>query len=819
MNRVLILAFVVTAAAVFVTADDAFSPDEILVEDAWTQVEMIATEKKGTHLSPPSAALMLRHIADLRAYAMAARDKAVDFKENPNADTGVVSFITEFGKVLSYKNPHTGKKIVKNFVLQYADSIAESEKIYSSGLGEYLVGHLNKAVLKGSHSSPLETFKDKRGNMVAIDYKALGLSHPAVYLKKLAVPLSKYLELMEEIKGVAGSADSAAAAIWLRDGKQEDFQTFYDKEAAKRNGLVRQGNEDVVNAARDAIAKHIDSIKKTPIGVTDLGKLAAEGLKGAAGAKTPAVPTEEEIKKKADAAAKAWAEKHKTGKKIEAYKEVNKLEDKTPKPVEEKKSPKARKEEKKPPKAKKEEKKPPKAKEPKPIGHGFIGCYKDNKHRDLKHGPKKYGYTATSCMSACKKYKFVALQNGGWCNCDNSYHTPAGEYPKKPEADCNKGGVAPGRGKGGAWANAVYTNKEYKPTLKIKVRTGTLDYAESSMHPKVTVVGEKGTFTGTIKIAGKGHEKVTTFNPPKDLGKITSVSFHASNTNGWLLDKLYVMSGDLKWVSMSFDCLPFWLDGKPYDKASSYGHVAYGDKLTVKKGACHKPKLTCTQRKSVGTGNGWSKVKAPGGEFTITGGGFQQKNTGYNKAAGVEQFSFDKDTYVCDSGFGAGSNDCFGIYCKGKIKLQCQTKSCRVNRKSKTCTARLDKGYVMTGGGLVNHYRSWNKHSQFEQSRPEGNNGWLSDMGFGWGDFTSTVRGCKGLSCVTEVSKQGDATHATCPSGYTLTGCGIKNDYGGFNKKSLFEYVKPDVAKNKCWCNMGSGIGQDKCYARCCKLA
>jgi hypothetical protein len=234
------------------------------------------------------------------------------------------------------------------------------------------------------------------------------------------------------------------------------------------------------------------------------------------------------------------------------------------------------------------------------------------------------------------------------------------------------------------------------------------------------------------------------------------------------------------------------------------------------------PKLECTLRKSAGTGSGWSKIKAPGGLYQITGGGYHQKNTAYNKAAGVEQFSFDGNTYACDSGFGPGNNDCFGIYCKkGDAKaLECQTKSCRVNRESKSCTATLDKGYVMTGGGLVNHYRDhWDSHSQFEQSRPSGNNGWLSDMGFGWGDFTSTVRGCKGLKCVTKISKQGDATAASCPIGYTLTGCGIQNDMHDFNKLSLFEYVIPDVKGNKCSCNMGAGTGKDKCYARCCKSA
>merc|ERR1711998_6150 len=69
---------------------------------------------------------------------------------------------------------------------------------------------------------------------------------------------------------------------------------------------------------------HADDVSKTH-GVDDLGRLAAEGLKGAEGAETPTIPTEEEIKKKADDAAEAWVKTHKSGKKVMAKKEVKKV--------------------------------------------------------------------------------------------------------------------------------------------------------------------------------------------------------------------------------------------------------------------------------------------------------------------------------------------------------------------------------------------------------------------------------------------------------------------------------------------------------------
>ena len=81
----------------------------------------------------------------------------------------------------------------------------------------------------------------------------------------------------------------------------------------------------------------------------------------------------------------------------------------------------------------------------------YLGCYKDDAARDLKHGPRAYGYTPASCVGACRGYKYVALQNNGQCFCDDSYGTPNGTYTRQPEAECNGG-------RGGPWRNAIYQN-------------------------------------------------------------------------------------------------------------------------------------------------------------------------------------------------------------------------------------------------------------------------------------------------------------------------------------------------------------------------
>merc|ERR1719238_2020925 len=85
----------------------------------------------------------------------------------------------------------------------------------------------------------------------------------------------------------------------------------------------------------------------------------------------------------------------------------------------------------------------------------YLGCYSDNGGRDFKHGPRTYGYDANRCRGECTQYQFFALQDGGWCQCDNSYATPSYVYRKKPDYECNKGGT----GRGGGWRNAVYTTQ------------------------------------------------------------------------------------------------------------------------------------------------------------------------------------------------------------------------------------------------------------------------------------------------------------------------------------------------------------------------
>lgn len=52
----------------------------------------------------------------------------------------------------------------------------------------------------------------------------------------------------------------------------------------------------------------------------------------------------------------------------------------------------------------------------------YIGSWMASHPQPMAHGPKRYGYDAASCRVACKEYKWIGLQNGGYCTCRKPCH-------------------------------------------------------------------------------------------------------------------------------------------------------------------------------------------------------------------------------------------------------------------------------------------------------------------------------------------------------------------------------------------------------------
>merc|ERR1711959_1355 len=218
--------------------------------------------------------------------------------------------------------------------------------------------------------------------------------------------------------------------------------------------------------------------------------------------------------------------------------------------------------------------------------------------------------------------------------------------------------------------------------------------------------------------------------------------------------------------------------------------------------------FTCATR-STRSNNAGVIYIGPHSGYTTTGGGMNNHYRSWDAKSAFEEMMPEGDRFRCDTGFGPGQLTCYSQSCKVNGGLSCGIWSGRFTG-SGSKTVNVPSGYTMTGGGLYNHYRSFNQKAGFEESYPHGN-GWKGDMGFGWGDYTVYV-----LSCTNAVSGRGNSGTANCPGGYKLTGCGIVNHYRSWDAKAGFEQTHPHG--NGCLCDSGFGHGDMQCYARCCKV-
>lgn len=87
----------------------------------------------------------------------------------------------------------------------------------------------------------------------------------------------------------------------------------------------------------------------------------------------------------------------------------------------------------------------------------FVGCFIDDADRDLKHGPRDYGYTTASCAEACDEFTFFALQANGYCMCGNAHSTKGEVYFKVDDDECGGPCLNEAVGRCGAnYRNAIY---------------------------------------------------------------------------------------------------------------------------------------------------------------------------------------------------------------------------------------------------------------------------------------------------------------------------------------------------------------------------
>merc|ERR1711988_1321935 len=257
---------------------------------------------------------------------------------------------------------------------------------------------------------------------------------------------------------------------------------------------------------------------------------------------------------------------------------------------------------------------------------------------------------------------------------------------------------------------------------------------------------------------------------------------------------------------------------RPYGRRNRHSVCAY-----VCKGRRHSArrwrhsKIKCRTTAAASNRAGVVYAKQPGG-YTMVGGGINNHYRHFNKLSAFEESFPHGSNWRCDTGFGPGRVTCYARSCRMR-GLSCTTRSV-YKHGSGIAQASLPGGYVMTSGGVFNHYRHWNKHAAFETSIPIGSNTWRCDMGLGSGRFNCYVRGCKPrrgtrLHCITRHSGVGNHHNVQCPGHYSMTGCGQNELRRQWNHLSGFEEIRPHG--NGCVCDSGFGPGKNRCYARCCR--
>merc|ERR1712057_103225 len=261
------------------------------------------------------------------------------------------------------------------------------------------------------------------------------------------------------------------------------------------------------------------------------------------------------------------------------------------------------------------------------------------------------------------------------------------------------------------------------------------------------------------------------------------------------------------------------------DNKATKERKAKADEKKAKAAAAEKAKtdtrnsFTCATRSTKSNNAGVIYIGAHSG-YTTTGGGMNNHYRSWDAKSAFEEMMPEGDRFRCDTGFGPGQLTCYSQSCKVNGGLSCGIWSGRFTG-SGSKTVNVPSGYTMTGGGLYNHYRSFNQKAGFEESYPSGN-GWKGDMGFGWGDYTVYVRGCRPPSGTRFDCRNVNSGHVrnhaqvNCPGGFKLTGCGIQNHYRSWNHLAAFEETRPHG--QSCICDSGFGGGRQLCFARCCRL-
>jgi len=167
----------------------------------------------------------------------------------------------------------------------------------------------------------------------------------------------------------------------------------------------------------------------------------------------------------------------------------------------------------------------------------------------------------------------------------------------------------------------------------IKVTTGTLKNAATTMLPRITLKGSKGVEfeLSSMTLPAEGATRIIPFYTTKDIGTVEQVQLLSTSTDAWMFTKFQVQTGFYgHWVP--FGPVNFWLLDRPY-KEGPYPGDGHGDSLLLDPQAALAILPTCandatkaaslalrghaTVEELQGQCNPWSLGEASNGDFAF----------------------------------------------------------------------------------------------------------------------------------------------------------------------------------------------------------
>jgi len=261
----------------------------------WTPPNLEETNAK----SRVSNAKVLSNVRALKAYCVAAHDQARSLVKMHSAKTqsSLVAFVVKFGT-----------RTKQNIVTEYANVLGQLRRHFKSGLGSFLLHHLNAAV---THSTGAVTvYRDYKGaTKVGFSHTAMGFSMKPTYLKRLAVSLATFSLSKLKVDKATKGADSAAATAWLLSGTNAKYRSFYEriksKVKAKSERLWKKVIAGALKGERKAWKTHKRIKPQTPGGIAGASKVFARL------AKQLKLPSDEQMRFAAKKLADRWRKHHK----------------------------------------------------------------------------------------------------------------------------------------------------------------------------------------------------------------------------------------------------------------------------------------------------------------------------------------------------------------------------------------------------------------------------------------------------------------------------------------------------------------------------